>query len=454
VVRAARLIGALRAAVDAAHVITDPDVMATYERDWTGAYQGRAFAVVRPSSTAQVAAIVEACVASGAPLVPQGGNTGLVGGSVPDASGGAVVLSTARLAALGPVDGASGQATFGAGVTLEAAQAHARRAGFDVPVDLAARGSATIGGMAATNAGGVHVLRHGTMRRNVAGIEAVTGTGRVLSHLAGLEKDNTGYDLAALLCGSEGTLGVITSARLRLVPVAGHRVAALLALPDLDTAVACVAALRARVDGLEAAEYFVQAGLGLVTSRFGVAAPFDRAYPVYLLVEAAGARDPTDSLTAAVEASGGVLDAAVAAGGRQRDDLWRLRDLHTEAVAAVGVPRKFDVTVPVASVPALVAAAGALAGEAGATVHHWGHLGDGNVHLNVLGLASDELDGPLLALVADLGGSISAEHGIGRLKRRWLHLSRTPAEIAVFRAVKEALDPGGVLNPGVLLPDA
>ncbi len=452
-VRAPQLIGALRAAVGPDHVITDSDMMAGYERDWTGAYRGRALAVVRPSSADEVAAVVGACVASGAPLVPQGGNTGLVGGSVPDASGASVVLSTARLAALGPVDAVAGQATFGAGVTLEAAQSHARREGFDVPVDLAARGSATIGGMAATNAGGVHVMRHGAMRRNVAGIEAVTGAGRVVSHLAGLEKDNTGYDLAALLCGSEGTLGVITSVRLRLVPVAAHRVAALLALPGLDAAVTCVATLRARVDGLEAAEYFVQAGLELVAAQFGVAAPFDRGYPVYLLAEAAGARDPTESLSDAVAAAGPVLDAAVATAAHQREELWRLRDLHTEAVAAIGRPRKYDVTVPVARVPVFVAAATLLATNAGATVHHWGHLGDGNVHFNVLGLSPGDLDGPLLTLVADLGGSVSAEHGIGRLKRPWLHLSRSADEIAVFRAVKGALDPAGVLNPGVLLPD-
>jgi FAD/FMN-containing dehydrogenase len=306
--------------------------------------------------------------------------------------------------------------------------------------------------MAATNAGGAHVLRYGTMRHNVPGIEAVTGDGTVVSHLEGLDKDNTGYDLAALLCGSEGTLGVITAVRLRLVPAAAHRVTALLALGGLDDAVTCVAALRGTVDGLEAAEYFVRPGLELVMSSFGLADPFDRPYAAYLLVEAAAAGDPVGALTAAVGASDAVRDAAVATSHAQRDDLWRLRDLHTEAVATVGVPRKFDVTVPVALVPSFVTSAAALVQGAGATAHHWGHLGDGNVHLNVLGLPSDALDGEVLTLVAGLGGSISAEHGIGRLKRRWLHLARAPEEIAVFRAVKAALDPAGILNPGVLLP--
>ncbi|HVM67679.1 MAG TPA: FAD-binding oxidoreductase [Acidimicrobiales bacterium] len=452
-VRAPRLTSALEAAVGPGHVITDPAVTSAYARDWTGAYTGVALAVVRPATTAETAAVVDACASFGVALVPQGGNTGLVGGSVPGAEGG-VVLSTTRMAALGDVDAAGAQVTVGAGAALEALQAHVRPAGFEVPVDLAARGTATIGGMVATNAGGVHVMRHGTMRRNVAGVEAVTGQGRVVSHLAGLDKDNTGYDLASLLAGSEGTLGVITTVRLRLVPVPAHRVTALLALPGLDAAVACVAALRAGVDGVDAAEYFVRPGLDVVRSRFSLPDPFDRAHAAYLLVEAAGSRDPTDALASAIAASPDVADAAVATGSGQRRELWQLRDLHTEAMASLGTPRKFDVTVPVGRVPEFVARACALSEGAGATVHHWGHLGDGNVHLNVLNAGPGELDGPLLALVATMGGSISAEHGIGRLKRPWLHLSRSADEIAVFRAIKAALDPAGILNPGVLLPDA
>jgi len=446
------LIAALRACVGAEHVVTDADVKASYEQDWTGAFRGRALAVVRPASASEVAEVIDACRAAGAAVVPQGGNTGLVGGSVPDATGTAVIVSARRLVTMGAVDRAAGQATLGAGVILEAAQAHARASGFEVPVDLAARGSATVGGMVATNAGGMRVLRHGTMRRNLTGIEAVTGDGRVVSHLEGLDKDNTGYDLGALLCGSEGTLAVITAVRLRLVPVPAHRVTALLAMDGLDAAVACLSDLRASLDGLDAAEYVMRPGLELVMERFGLADPFRRAYPAYLLVDVSGARDPTDALAAATGGRADVLDAALAASSAQRDDLWRLRDLHTEAVAALGVPRKFDVTVPVARLAAFAAAATELVRAHGGTVHHWGHLGDGNVHLNVLGTTAPEIDGEVLSLVARMGGSISAEHGIGRLKRPWLHLSRSDAEISVFRALKAALDPAGILNPGVLLP--
>jgi len=458
----ATLLAALRAAVGPSNVLTEPDARRGHETDWTGVYRGIARAVVRPRVTAEVAAVLRACSAAGAPVVPQGGNTGLVGGSVPDPSGRAVVLSTGRLRTLDPVDRASGQVTVGAGVSLATLQDHARAAGFEVPVDLGARDSATVGGMAATNAGGIHVLRHGTMRRQVVGVEAVLASGDVWSHLAGLEKDNTGYDLAGLLCGSEGTLAVITRLRLRLVPALPRRVAALLAWPGVGAMVDGLASLRAEVPGLEAAEYFVRAGVDLVRSVFGEPDPFGRPHPAYLLVEAAGTTDPTAELAAAVEGLDEVLDAAVADGPTPRARLWRLRELHTEALAAVGPPRKYDVSVPLPGLPAFVDAAvdlvRSLSGARPLVCHHFGHLGDGNVHLNVLGLADAPgedvalVDGAVLGLVADHGGSISAEHGIGRLKRPWLHLSRTPAELAGFAALKGALDPAGILNPGVLLP--
>lgn len=435
---------ALRAAVGDEHVLTDADLRATYERDWTGEFVGSARAVVRPGNVTEVALAVRACDEAGAPVVPQGGNTGLVGGGVPDGSGSAVVLSTRRLTRLGPVDRAAGQVTLGAGITLGAAQHHARDAGLELAVDLAARDSATVGGMAATNAGGVHVLRYGTMRRQVVGFEAVLAGGAVLSHLAGLEKDNTGYDLGALLCGSEGTLAVLTAVRLRLVRPPAEVVTALLAWPDVGTMVEGLVALRARVPDLEAAEYVVRPGVELVMAAFGVADPFERPYPAYLLVEMSSPVDALDGLP-------GLLDAAVAAGPRQRDELWRLRELHTEALAAAGPPRKYDVSVPLSGLSEFLDEAVALVARHGAACHHFGHLGDGNVHLNVLGADGDTLDGVLLPLVATHGGSISAEHGIGRLKRPWLHLSRSPAEIAAMTAVKAALDPHGTLNPGVLL---
>ena len=450
----------LRAAVGASHAVTDREVMAQHETDWTGVYRGRARAVVRPSSTAEVAALMTACARWAAPVVVQGGNTGLVGGSVPDDSGRAVVVSTRRLARVGDVDSTAGQVTVDGGATLASVRSHVLAAGFDVPVDLAARATATLGGMTATNAGGTRVLRHGTMRRNVLGVEAVLADGTVISHLAGLEKDNTGYDLGGLLCGSEGTLGVITRVRLRLVPDLPHRVTALLAVDHLDAAVAVVSRLRGAVDGLEAAEYVVRRGVDLVIERFGASDPFARPYPVYLLVEAAASRDPTDELGDAL-AGTGVLDVAVSSSPARRESLWQLRELHTDALGSVGPPRKYDVTVPVRRLPDFVAAATAVveAREQPLVLHHFGHLGDGNVHLNVLGTTAltaeqlHDLDAAVLGQVASVGGSISAEHGIGRLKRPWLSLSRSPAELAAFRALKVALDPAGLLNPGVLLPD-
>jgi FAD/FMN-containing dehydrogenase len=416
--------------------------------------------VVRPASTTEAAAVVAACARGAVPVVVQGGNTGLVGGSVPDDSGRAVVVSTRRLARLGDVDATGGQVTVEAGATLADVRSHVLRAGFDVPVDLGARATATLGGMTATNAGGTRVLRHGTMRRNVLGVEAVLADGAVISHLAGLEKDNTGYDLGGLLCGSEGTLGVITRVRLRLVPDLPHRVTALVAVADLDAAVTVVGRLRTAIDGLEAAEYVVRRGVDLVIQRFGVADPFSRPYPVYLVVEAAGSRDPTEELGDALTA-GGVLDAAVSSSPVRRQALWELRERHTDALAAAGPPRKYDVTVPLRCIPEFVAAATATieAREPALALHHFGHLGDGNVHLNVLGASAmtagplHDLDGDVLGEVGAVGGSISAEHGIGRLKRPWLSLSRSHAELAAFRSLKTALDPAGLLNPGVLLPD-
>jgi FAD/FMN-containing dehydrogenase len=406
-----------------------------------------------------VSGILRVCAAHGVPVVAQGGNTGLVGGSVPDDSGTAVVLSTRRLDGIGDIDRTQGQVTVGAGAILAGVQQAARAAGFDVPVDLAARQSATVGGMAATNAGGLHVIRHGTMRQQVLGFEAVLAGGEVLAHLGGLLKDNTGYDLAGLLCGSEGTLAVLTRLRLRLVPLLPHRVTALVAWPSLEALVAGFVAIREQVPSLETAEYFVAAGEELVLETFGGARPFDRPYPAYLILEAAGPSDPTELLAAAVGEVPGVLDVAVAGSAAGSAALWRVRELHSEALGAAGPPRKYDVTVPVGRLTRFVDAAVRLVEDRpGLVCHHFGHVGDGNVHVNVLGAEAlddegrEALDGAVLGLVAEEGGSISAEHGIGRLKRDWLHLSRSPAELAAMRALKDALDPMGILNPGVLLP--
>ncbi|MGT2528898.1 FAD-binding oxidoreductase [Streptomyces nojiriensis] len=451
-----RLARYLAAVVGDAHVLTDPALRASYETDFTGRYTGRARLVVRPADTAQVAETVRFCREAGAPIVPQGGNTGLVGGSVPTGAGTEVVLSLRRLSVIGPVDADARQVTVGAGTALAELQRHVRPHGWDFGVDLASRDSATLGGMIATNAGGERVVRHGTTRANVAGIEAVLADGSVLDRLAGLPKDNTGYDLTGLLVGSEGTLAVITRARLRLVPELPERVTALLALDSLAAAVGVLSALR-RLESLELAEFFTADGLALVLKHGGLPAPFRTAYPVYLLVECAARHDPAGELAALLEEAEVEAEVRDVAVGRQASDRRRLaayRERHTESVNAEGIPLKLDVTVPLADLPRFVAdLPGLLAGRARPYV--FGHLAEGNVHVNLLDVAPDEEESvteAVLRRVAEAGGSISAEHGIGRAKSRYLHLTRSATDIAVMRSVKAAFDPDRLLNPDTLLP--
>lgn len=440
------------------HVLTDADVRAGYEVDWTGQWHGDALAVVRPASTAEVADVVRACAAAGVAVVAQGGNTGLVGGGVP--AGGEVVLSLRRLDHVGTVDPLSSQVTVGAGVVLARLQEALASSGRELAVDLAARDSATIGGLIATNAGGMRVLRHGTMRAQVVGVEAVLADGAIVSRLGGLAKDATGYDLSSLLVGSEGTLGVVTAARLRLVRRRPHRVAALLAVASVADAVALAAALRDQLDSLDVAELVGGATLAFVGRERGLASPFAKAPAAALLIECGDEDEaPVDALTEAVLASGGpVLDAAVSASEADRARLWRHREEITEALQAIGPPRKLDVSLPL---PHLAAFADEVVRTvesrwAGSTCHLFGHVLDGNLHVNVLGVGADEgeaVDEAVLSLVAAAGGSIGAEHGIGRAKVGWLHLSRSPEELAAFLAIKAALDPAGTFSPGVLLAD-
>jgi FAD/FMN-containing dehydrogenase len=440
---------ALAAIVGDDHVLLDDDLRSGYERDWTGRFVGKAAAVVRPGSVEEVAAVLAWCADAGTPVVPQGGNTGLVGGSVPDDGGGAIILSLRRLTSLSPVDEAAGQLTAGAGVTLARLQAEARAAGWEFGVDLGARDSATVGGMVATNAGGLHVLRHGAMRTQVLGVEAVRSTGETLRHLDGLVKDNTGYDLAGLLTGSEGTLGIVTAARLRLVPPVGDPVLAAIAAASAADAVALAADARRTLPGLVAIEAVWRAPFDLVASRLGVGAPFTLergAVAVFVEVDAAAAAlDPLAALA-------GERPAAVASDPPGRGRLWQLRERLAEAIALEGVPHKLDVTLPLGRLAAFADEVESGLGDA--RVYPFGHLGDGNLHVNVIGPApeDDAVDDAVFHMVAAAGGSISAEHGIGRAKRRWLHLNRSTAEIDAFRAIKRALDPAGILNPGVLLP--
>jgi FAD/FMN-containing dehydrogenase len=447
------LVHDLAAAVGDAHVLADDDRRAPFEVDWTRRYRGRARAVVRPADAAQVVAVLGACREHGATVVPQGGNTGMVGAGVP--RGGEVVLSTTRLTELEPVDRAAAQVQAGAGVTLAALQAHARAAGLDAGVDLGARDSATVGGLVATDAGGTHAVRHGTVRARVAGLQAVLADGTIVDRPA-LLKDNAGYDLPALLVGSEGTLGVITGVRWRLVALLTSRVAALVALPSLEDAAALLASVRPRLQStLHAADFFMDEGLQLVLDHLQLPAPVPERAPVYVLLECAATSDPTDELAAALAAAG-IDDAVVASDSTERTRLWRFREAHAEAISAVGIPHKLDVGVPLARLAEFATRVPAEVQRVapGARPVIFGHLGDGNVHVNVLGPEPGDhaVDEAILRLAADCGGTISAEHGVGVAKARWLELTRSPGELRAMAAIKRALDPDGLLNPGAVLP--
>lgn len=434
------------------HVLVDRDLTRSYETDWTGRWTGQARLVVRPATTAEVAAVVQACARARVAIVAQGGNTGLVGGSVP--ADGEVVLSLTRLHDLEPVDTVAAQVTAGAGVTLARLQEHARAADLEFAVDLTARDTATVGGMVATNAGGVHVLRFGSMRAQVVGVEAVLANGDVISRLSGLVKDNSGYDLAGLLCGSEGTLAIVTRARVKLVPHLPFRVAALLAMPSTESALDLVARLRGNLPSLEAAEITFGSGIDLVIEHTGLPRPFPVTPPVCLLVECAAHRDPTIELADGLAECTDIIDTAVAGDAGGRSHLWAWREHHGEVVQRLGVPHKLDVTLPLERLARFDAELRSAIASSfpTATLVVWGHLGDGNLHVNVVGPPPEDetVDDLVLRLVADHGGSISAEHGIGRAKRRWLSLTRSPADLAAMAAVKAALDPDHILNPGVL----
>jgi FAD/FMN-containing dehydrogenase len=438
----ASLLAGLTAIVGEAHVLTG-EAAAAYTVDWTGAFRGHTPAVVRPADASEVAGVLALCYRAGLPVVPQGGNTGLVGGGVP--GHGELVLSLSRLTRLGPVDPGSGQATAGAGVTLQRlSDAHPD---FDFGVSIASRGSATVGGATATNAGGLRVLRYGSMRAQLRGIEAVLADGTLLSHLSGLTKDNTGYDYPSLLAGSEGTLAVITAARLQLVPRPRGLVTALFGLGGAgEVHDLAMRALR-EVPGLLSAEFFSQAGLGVLAEHAGLAPPFPA--PAYLLLEAGGPGAGEDLAGLA-----GDLPVAVGTSGPERARLWACRERMPEAAGFLGVPLKLDVSVPAGQwvrlaeqVPAAVAAV-----DPGARVITYGHVADGNLHVNLVPAAAADgrHEDAVFGLVAELGGSISAEHGIGVLKARWLPLARSEAERALFARIRAAFDPAGILNPHVL----
>ena len=437
--------------VGAKHVLSDPELKSSYERDYTGRYGGSARLVVRPADTEQVAGVMAACSRAGAAIVPQGGNTGLVGASVP--RNGEVLVSLQRLASIGEVDEAIGQVTVGAGATLAALQDAAKAAGQDATLDFGARDSCTIGGVVACDAGGARALRHGTARAHVAGLEAVLADGSVVSRLAGLTKDNAGYDLPELLVGSEGTLGIITRVRWKLAPLLSSRVAALVPLQTARQAAELLKTLRANAPSLESCDFFLDEGLELVLEHQQRESPIKDRSPFYVLAECAAQSDPTDELAAALQ-DAGIDDALIADDTASRRGLWTLREGHTDAINAAGVPHKLDVGVPLRELDRFIDAVPGAVEQAGAErVILFGHLGDGNVHVNVLGADPDDerADEAVLELAIECGGTISAEHGVGVAKAAYLERARGPVEVGAMRAIKRALDPQNLLNPGAVL---
>lgn len=446
------LVVALAAIVGDGQVVVDPELLEQYVVDWARRFRGPARAVVRPGSTAEVSAVMRLCSARGVPVIVQGGNTGLVGGSVPaeePPSGRVpVIVSMRRIDAIGAVDPLSGQLTAGAGATLGDVRRQAEAAGWVYGVDLAARDSATIGGTVATNAGGIHVIAYGMTRAQVVGIEAVLPDGTVVSHLAGLLKDNTGYDLGALLCGSEGTLAAITAVRVRLHRPAGRSTVALIGCESYDEALArMVTAVNPGVR-LLAAEVIDEAGMDLACSVMGAPWPLERRHPVLTLLEVVDGGDAS-GLTALDDA-----DVAVGLDASEKARLWEFRERQGEAFSSLGVTHKMDVSVPL---PLLAQCAVELRDIVGGfpsveVFGVFGHLADGNIHVEIYGPDAEDyaVDLAVLECVARHGGSISAEHGVGRAKAAELHLTRSPAEIAAMRAIKGAWDPQGLMNPGVI----
>ena len=448
--------------------IDDPEVLAPSLVDSRGTYHGATPLLVRPRTTAEVCAVVRRCAEAGTAIVPQGGNTGRVGGAVPSAAGDEIVLSLSRLAAIRSVERDDETITVEAGCTLRAVQEAAEQAGRLFPLSLASEGTCQIGGAISTNAGGTAVLRYGMMRELVLGLEVVLPDGRLWEGLRGLCKDNTGYDLKQLFIGAEGTLGVITAAALRLFPTTHETATALVAVPDIPSALAILGPLRERSDdAVSAFELIPRIGIDLVLRHVpGCTDPMDAIHPWYVLVEVAsadGARAALEaSLASAIEA-GRALDAVVAASGAQAAALWRLRDTIPEAETREGASIKHDIAVPPSRVAAFMDRARAAVAEAvpGVRFVSFGHLGDGNIHFNLSqpegadGAAflgrRETLDRIVFDIVADLGGSVSAEHGVGQARRAAIRQYKSAVEIELMRTLKNALDPHNAMNPGKLV---
>jgi FAD/FMN-containing dehydrogenase len=460
--------GSLRSIAGTMNVLVDGDLSA-YELDWRKRSRGKALAVVRPASTAEVAAVVKACAAAGVSIVTQGGNTGLVGGSVPDDSGQQVVLSLQRMNTVRSVDAANLTMTVDAGCILQTLQDTAEKAGFLFPLSLAAEGSCTIGGNLATNAGGTQVVRYGNARDLCLGLEVVTAQGEIWHGLSGLRKDNTGYDLRDLFVGSEGTLGIITAATLKLYPMPAARLTAWAAVPSMEQAVTLLGLAHKHLGaGLTGFEVMGQFALSLVAKHYPQQrVPLWQDAPYCVLLENSDheseshARMQFESLLETAFANGCVLDAVVAENLSQASQLWHVRESIPLAQAEEGLNIKHDVSIAVSRIPEFVATTDALLQAAipGVRLVNFGHLGDGNLHYNVQApfdgdakafLREREADVNTLVYdsVARFDGSISAEHGVGSLKLDKLEHHKSPVALGMMRAIKQALDPQGLMNPG------
>ena len=462
------LIDSLRQTLGATHVLTDGDLSA-YELDWRKRSRGKSLAVVRPGSTAEVAAVVKACAAAGVSIVPQGGNTGLVVGSTPDESGTQIVLSLQRMQAVRSVDAANLTMTVEAGCILQNLQDVADKAGFLFPLSLGSEGSCTIGGNLSTNAGGTQVLRYGNTRELCLGLEVVTARGEIWSGLSGLRKDNTGYDLRNLFVGSEGTLGIITAATMKLVPQPAATLTAWAAVPSLDHAVTLLGLAHQHLGaGLTGFEVMGQFALSLVAKHYPQQrVPLYQDTPWCVLLENADseseahARERFEHLLELAMEQGCVSDAVVAENIAQAHALWHVRESISMAQAEEGLNIKHDISIPVSRIPEFVRHTDALltAQIPGVRLVNFGHLGDGNLHYNVqapadgdaaefLRTQEDRVNTLVFDAVMAHGGSISAEHGVGSLKVGHLEHYKSPVAMALMRSIKEALDPQNLMNPG------
>ncbi|MUM16557.1 FAD-binding oxidoreductase [Mycobacterium sp. CBMA271] len=434
------LLTALAQIVGDRYVSTDSDVLAGRVIDHTGRYSGHASVLVRPGSADEVSKVLRACRDAGQAVTTQGGRTSMVAGTVPEHDD--VLLSTERLTDIGAIDTVDRRVRAGAGVTLAALQQAAAKENLQFGVDIGSRDSATVGGMASTNAGGLRTVQFGNMREQVIGLEVALPDGSIMERHSDVRADNTGYDLTSLFVGAEGTLGVITALELRLHPISKRRVVALTGFDNLDRLVEASRLFR-DLSGIGALE--------LMDSRLGVPSPVDN--PWLLLIELARDGDPTEDLAEALDAAGVGERAAVGLDANSRDRLWQVRESIAEALGTYGPPLKFDVALPLTQIGEFERRATALIATTvpDAIPVLFGHVGEGNLHLNVLRCPdSTALYQPMMTLIADLGGNVSSEHGVGTLKRDYLGMARTSGDIAAMRAVKAAFDPTGYLNPAVL----